>query len=209
MPSSPVLTDLDEFKLLLGISGTDEDDLLSMLLVRQEKAVLKYLGRDIVSTDYTEYYSGHCRPDLVLRQRPVTAITGVWVDHYGAFGHGSGAFADTTRWDIGNQFAPRPLEENEANPSMLMALCGVWPRGEGNIKVSYTAGYTVIPEDLAGAVMDLARIVYQSSQDGGNLKSETHSRHTWEVFTPDELMKGDARLTSAVQLLSAYMEVSI
>jgi hypothetical protein len=43
----------------------------------------------------------------------------------------------------------------------------VWPVGQGNVKVTYTAGYPVMPADITGAALQMAALVYKTKTWGG------------------------------------------
>jgi hypothetical protein len=43
----------------------------------------------------------------------------------------------------------------------------VWPVGQGNVKVHYWAGYVCIPEDISGAVLQMAAMLYRTKSWGG------------------------------------------
>ena len=74
------LTTLADLKTYLGISDSSEDALLNLLIADADAAILGYIGRTIEQATLTEYYSGDGPQMLVLKQRPVTAVTSVHVD---------------------------------------------------------------------------------------------------------------------------------
>lgn len=207
--ASPTLTTLAALKLYLGIAEdvTDQDERLTAVLSATEQSVEKWLGRKLLSAARTEYFSGSGRPLLILNQRPVTAVSGVWVDQGGYGGHGQDAFAEATRWTLGTDWFPRSLAQAEDNPGMLEAICGVWPCGSQNIKVTYTAGYVTIPDDLANAIITIAGEAMLVIARGGKVGSETLGQYSWSLLTGDDIAGSDAELASARMKLAAYRNV--
>ena len=209
------LTTLSRLKLALGKSVTDtsEDDRLLTLLDAAEAAVSRYLNRNLLQATYTEYLDGMGRPTLVLSHRPVVSVTGVWVDPVGYYGQSEGGFASSTALTQGQDWALMAPGTNEKNPGTLRMLSALWdgtglsnwPQGQGNVKVTYVAGYTQVPADVSQAV---AMIVGQMIAQAGNglpMQSETLGEYSYTLLTgaSGQLMAG------ARQLLNAYREVVV
>lgn len=207
--AAPTLTTLAALKVYLGIASdvTTEDSRLTALLSATEQSVEKWLGRKMLSAARTEYFSGSGRPLLILNQRPVTAISGVWVDQSGYGGHGADAFADETEWELGVDFFPRSLTADESNPGMLEAICGIWPEGQQNIKVSYTAGYATIPDDFANALHVICGEAYAMIAKGGKVTGETLGQYSYSLLVGSALAGDDSQLATARQKLAAYRNV--
>lgn len=214
----PCLTSVQQFKDYLGLTSTSEDAQLHGFLDATEEAIERFCRRKFKSAAYTEYHDGHGLKNLFLEQRPVTAITGVWVDDDGYYGTGSSPFPSSDQWTSGTDFALKRSDQSEKNAGCLVALRGLglgngyWPKGDGNIKVTYTAGYTAIPEDLILAIHLLASQVRNAAEKGipGALKSETQGRYSYEILTGTGAEAGDLSGTTIVQALSIlkpYREV--
>lgn len=209
-------TTLEAFKRHLGITGTDEDDRLLQWLTEAEAGALQYCRPGLLRERLVEYHDGPGVPELVLERRPVTEVVGVWVDPRGAYGRASGAFGDGSEWSEGARFAATSLGENEQNGSILVALPGtgnewgdgeaVWPRGRGNVKVEYVAGYSVPPADFVLAVHLLATAVRQSASKGvaGPLAGETIGAYSYSLASGMTAEGGSPDLTSARRLLTTY-----
>lgn len=199
------LTSTAALKLHLGLTGTGEDAFLDQLLAGVEAGVLLYLGRNIESAAATEYYDGSGREALALRRRPVTAVASVYLDSDGVYGQQSGAFASDTLLTVGDDYGTRNLEENERNPALLVRRGGVWPVGAGNIKVTYTAGYTTVPADIALAVHMTCAVIRESKTNGLPMQSETLGRYSYSLLAGSSQ---ETELTSARSILNRYREVS-
>lgn len=185
-----MLTDLETVKSLLRISPGDPqgDVVLEYLLAGVDSAVKGFCKRQFEASDYTEFYSGPGTPDLVLHNRPVSAVASVWVDPQGFYGQRSGSFGPTTLLVPGVDFCLKidAKDGTQNSNSGLLTRLGssivgdfmgffaefrrgtlttrlppVWARGIGNIKVQYTAGYTDenMPADLITSVVSLVGIL--------------------------------------------------
>jgi hypothetical protein len=190
------LTTLADLKTYLGITDTSEDTLLNLLIADGDAAILGYIGRAIEQATLTEYYSGDRTQMLVLRQRPVTAVTSVHVDDSGYAGQAAGAFDSTTEWTAGEDFYIRTEVENESNTGELVAIkgpgtftadgdpktWGEWPNGTGNVKVIYTAGYATVPSDLAAACRILVAWMRASRDNGMPVKSERLGSYSYTLL---------------------------
>ena len=213
-----MLTTLAKLRLSLGQSTdpASDDPQMLMLLEAAETAVKRYLGRDLEQQTYTEYYDGTGRPRLLLNQRPVTAITGVWLDNAGYYGQRAGAFdAATTALTQGTDFIVRPpLEQSEKNAGILEMITPIWfqvdgrscwPTGQGNVKVTYTAGYNPIPLDLQVAVHQTVAQALKMAENGAPLQEETFGEYSYTLLSGEK----DTSLASARALLNRYREACL
>lgn len=157
-------TDLKNLKALLEIpAGDASEDVKFHFLIEYASRWMDELlgGRDLEYKERTEYYHGSGTQTLLLRHRPVftTPTVQVWVDEGGYFGAPSSAFASTTALTYGTDFALRiDQPDGSSRSGLLVRLNREWPRpqlrqrgylspyvgdGFGNVKVTYTAGFTV------------------------------------------------------------------
>ena len=209
------LTTLSRLKLALGkdVASTGEDDRLLTLLDAAEATVARYLNRNLLQATYIEYFSGTGRPSLVLSNRPVVSITGVYVDAVGYYGQSAGGFAASTMLTQGQDYALVNPNASERNPGILQMLSALWdgtglsnwPQGQGNIKVVYVAGYTQVPADISQAVAMIVGQMLAQSDRGLPMQSETLGEYSYTLLTgaPGQLMAG------ARQILNNYREVCV
>lgn len=142
------------------------------------------------------YYSGDNSRDLILRQRPVTTVTSVYQDETGRFGDNpDGAFASSTLLVAGTDYVlmwdgQLPSVSTRCSYSgILRKLTGVWPaswkysagtinpqimNSTGNIKVTYTAGYTTVPADISYAVALVVAQMRRTAPFGGESLTSEH-----------------------------------
>lgn len=223
------LTDISKLKIHLGIADTDvsQDVRLEQLIDGVSQAVRRYCGRDFNSAQRTEYFSGDGTEWVYLPHRPATAIVGVWLDSGGYYGQSSGGFADpATLLTQGVDYYCETLESNERNPSRLVRIAGswpyqlspfalpigaaraYWPYGRGNIKVTYTAGYREMPDDLEMAVHMLCAQTKNSIKYGSPVRSETFGRYSYELLA-GSFERQPPEVGTIKSILSGYTECPI
>lgn len=150
------LLTLDEYKLLEGVNSTQNDDKFEQLLTSVSTLVRNYTAQTfdefIGSPGKTEIFDIQWPTPMVqLDETPVIEITGVFerrdqTDDYtelkkdGDDGKYEWYFDKLTESVI------------RTNPAGTYRN---WSIGVGAVKVTYTAGYTSIPEDLKLAVADI------------------------------------------------------
>lgn len=135
------LTTLSKVKSYLGIASgdTSDDGLLTMLIASADAKARDVMnGREIESASYTIQLDGSGTDELCLPQYPITAIAGVWQDDNLEFGDDA-------------QLEPQEDFTHEPSAGILFMLQGVWTKGRRNVKVQYTAGYAVVPDDIEEA----------------------------------------------------------
>lgn len=211
------LVTLDAFKTHLGITSDADDARDRSILDSVESAVMRSCRRKFSQVARTEYYSGTGGPRLYLRERPLISVAGLWVDSQGYFGGPSGAFGGSNdAWTEGVDFVIERTEETEQNAAALLAInssggngAGFFPQGNGNIKVTYTAGYLPTPADLQLAIFYLAVAVRDAAieQRVGPVKSETLGRYSYELITGGAAEDATgANLVAARSILAGYRE---
>jgi hypothetical protein len=163
------LTTLTSVKAQGGIapSDTTRDSQIRSFIEGITSLVKQQLNRDLESTAYVEYYSGDGSPFLLLRQYPVTAVSLVCVDDAGYFGAAPDCFDSSLNLVDGVDYALMSGAGGQGSTGMLRRIGTTWHRlpsracgviqnlpglPNGNIKVQYTAGFTVIPAAVTMAV---------------------------------------------------------
>lgn len=79
----------------------------------------------------------------------------------------------------------------------------VWPIGDGNIKVTYTAGYSTIPGDLEAACNMLAAQIRSAREQGRPMQSENFIDYSYQLLTNTKF----AELSEVRSLLAPYREI--
>ncbi len=160
-----VYGDLTETKRMLDIDQDNraEDGKLLILIEQASRIIDEFLGRQAPELkSRTEYYNGTGTQKLLLRQRPVftSPLPQVFRDETGYWGSSSGSFDPVTSPLVyGDDFALQlDQEDGSSRSGILYRISGIWEKpsvrmrgflspfigpSAGNIKVVYTAGYTM------------------------------------------------------------------
>ena len=153
---SYALTNLSDVKESLGIpsSDTSKDNLIIRKINQATLAIENYCGRRFKETTYTdEVYNGTHTDQIVLKQRPISAVTL------------KGRDTSLNEDDFETLQTNIYFVESEAGIlNLVFNAVGRW----GAYSVTYTAGYATIPADLAEACVSLA-CFYVNEADGSNV----------------------------------------
>lgn len=215
------LVDLDTYKSLTGVTGSAQDTRLQLLLNAAIAAVRAYCQQHFEQASYTEYHSGNGTRKLALRQLPVTAITGVWLDPTGFYDVPATSFTSATQLTEGTDFVlDRGVDGSTSKSGLLLRIGADWPRTQGvrlygrlaveqhpafgNVKVTYTAGYATVPGDIQLATCLVAQQMLRASQRGGPLGSERLGDYAYTLASAALLAQdmGNART-----LLAPYKQI--
>lgn len=156
---SYALTNLSDVKESLGIASSDTsyDNLIIRKINQSTRAIEAYCGRRFKETTYTdEEYDGSGINELVLRQRPVTATQTFSLSI-------RNTSLNTSDWET-IETDLYFVDNNSGVVKLLFHAVGHWNR----YKVTYSAGYSSIPEDLAEACASLAAY-YVLNADSGSI----------------------------------------
>jgi uncharacterized phiE125 gp8 family phage protein len=138
------LTKVEKVKAYLGLTAGGDDAILNALIANESQYIKSWLNRDLVSQVYSETYDGTGGAVLVLPNYPITAVASVAID-----GLTIAACADATA--SGYVF----------NESKISLRGYRFSKGMQNVAVTYTAGYTVIPDDLQQACIELVALSFK------------------------------------------------
>lgn len=140
--------------LKIGSSETSEDSILAFLINEVSKAAEGFAGRPFKQRSWTEYYNGNDRPDLILRVRPVTAVSSLNIDSLRNF-------SDSTAIDV----SANVIVKADAGILTLWNTYRSFGCGQANVKVVYTGGYTPIPYDLQHAAKSWVAWAYEKYRE--------------------------------------------
>lgn len=149
---SYALCTVSDVKESLGIASsvTTYDNLITRKINQATLAIENYCGRRFALTTYTdEVYNASGTDQLVLKQRPITALT--------AYGSRDTPLNDED-WDE----IDTDLYFYDSGAGLVN---GLFNSGHGwsRYRVTYSAGYATIPEDLAEACATLACFYFNNS----------------------------------------------
>jgi len=163
------LVTVDEYKASRGISGDDYDARIGGAIDTASARVREYCGRDTTNgfelDSRTEVYSGSGIDTLRLREWPVASVESV--AYLSSVSDGAASYESAI--DSSSYYA-----DERGNLYLTGSVSwawehggksrGVWAKGDRNIRVSYTAGYSEIPDNLKEAVMILCDSWFLTSQ---------------------------------------------
>lgn len=240
------LTSVSTVKTYLGITGSSEDTRLDALRGVAERLIKIECQRDFEVGTYgagasavaagvgdSGYYNGDNSKYIVLRQRPVTTLTSVYLDPTGRFGDNpDGAFASSTLEVAGTDYVLKwdgtlPGSTTRCSYSgIIEKVSGVWPGlwkyshgsinphlqdQQGNIKVTYTAGFSTIPDDIQYAVALVVAQLRRTAIFGGlTLNSEHFEDYSYSLSPGMRSAASSAMQLGEVKaIMSRYREIYI
>ena len=212
------LTTLDEVKTFLGVTTSSQNARWDALRAAAELFVKRWCRRDFESQQYTQFLDGTGTKFLALRHRPVTAVAEVSLASRWSYGAAGGpAYAALTE---GHDWALQKRSRSTGDTGVLVRLNGNWPQhpgfarshvlsweqepGLGNVKCVYTAGFTVIPEDLKLAVAQVAAFIHRTAKRGGLDYSERLGDHSYMI--PMARIREAPALGTVRSILTQYRE---
>lgn len=153
----PIIT-AAEYKTRRGISGTDYDAILAVIIPSQQSWLERQCGRAFDEATYADLaHDGDGSPRLWLKHWPVTAVTAVKLLN----SDGTTTTLDTSSYRLtdGEYLYRQSGTESAWEPrSVFSEYRGpCFPNGDGNVLVSFTAGYADgdAPDDLKDLMFTL------------------------------------------------------
>lgn len=140
MPASVALTTLPVLKLYMGIADTTHDELLDKLIGYARARIEEHCAQRFAREEMTEYLDGSGYRTVYLSRWPVTSLIAIYEDANRAFG-------PETEITDANVYPDK---------GTVMRRNAIFAEGCRTVKVTYTAGYEIIPEDLESACVKLA-----------------------------------------------------
>jgi hypothetical protein len=183
MRASIALATLPAAKLYIGIHDHDSryDALLTALIDYASARIERHCLREFAAREVIEYMdgTGHER-GIQLSEFPVSRLIAIYEDSAREFGN------DTER----------PLSEFRLHTkSGIVGHDGPpFARGARTVKILYTTGYTIIPEDLAAACIKLVATWYATIAASGAFQ---------DAFADYETNYANAPLPADVESLTA------
>lgn len=151
------LTSLANVKQWLNITVTTDDALLTRLITAASAFVQTWLDRTIGSATYTEFRDGNDQNRLMLKNRPVTAVSAVAIN---------GVPIQQAVPLAPNQ----PVQAGWLFSDKMVYLVGFqfW-KGLQNVQIQYTAGFATTPPDIEQATIELISLKYAGRQRIGQI----------------------------------------
>lgn len=177
--STYALTDLASVKESLGIASgnTSKDNLIIRKINQATDMIEAYSNLDndhhFKETTYTnEEFNAPNSDELVLRARPVTTVSSLQARDTVSNQD------DWTTIDTEDHF----IDQRSGVIEGLYRFYGRWKRW----RVTYTAGYSTIPSDLAEACVMLAAYLTENATSGVAVKRKQEGSREIEYFAPSQ-----------------------
>jgi hypothetical protein len=128
-------------------------DLISQLITAASRAICAYCGRgQFTAQSYTDTYDGAGKTWMLLRQWPVLSVTAIALTQCGVVT----TITDATAFQL-----EAPIPAGGAQRLTLASPHLYFPRGRGNVQITYEAGYETVPADVAQACIEAVGEAYQ------------------------------------------------
>lgn len=159
----------NEYKAYAGINGTAQDSIIDALIPRVSQLVKNYCRRtfvDYVDDARIDTFNGG-NPKFYLKEYPVISVVGV--EYSSDYGQNYTDLVEYTDyvWNV------------EEDAIEYLPVDTDFPKLINGYRVSYYAGYEVIPDDLKLAVFDL--LTYYMKSDSISHTTRTPSSSTMQL----------------------------
>lgn len=177
---------LSDVKAYLGIAptNTNDDAVLNRLITSASQFIRSWLNRDIDQRSYTDTRDGTGHVKMTFPNYPITAVQSV---------------------QVGQIVIPQSTGPTVPGwvftPTAIILRQYVFDKDYQNVVVTYTAGYSPIPTDIAQATIEMVTFRFKDSQRIG-ISSKTLAG---EVITFSQKDMQAATLT----LLNQYKRVQM
>lgn len=172
-----------------SLTGTDQDTLLTTLITMVGRLFARFCGYPgkqptMESASYIEWLTVAGR-DLLLSWGPVIAITSIYDD-------GTLDFTSSTYLVASTDYQVLDVDRGWVR-LYSTSVHGNWSGLKGAVKVTYTAGYATVPEDLKGLAKLAVRHLYDNrATQGKEVVSQGGSSETMrpEALLPQIVLDG-------------------
>lgn len=208
---SYALVTLADLKTVLGITNNSKDALLEMMINVSTDYIQTQTGNFFKSTAYTnEEYDGTGTDRLILKHSPIVAFTKLEVNTTATNTDSWSEVSDSLYWvdnELGiitrtSQF--KEFSESTENDEALSYT--IFYKGKFKYRVTYSAGYSLIPFDLQFACISIASQLY-GSQGGQDIKTESLGDHS--VTYSDMLRVKGSGGGIVEDILSKYRDIPL
>lgn len=156
------------YKAYVGINSPNYDAEIDSLIVKVSQLVKTYCRQsfvDHIADPKVEHFNGGTT-ELLLKEWPIIAVSAVEISQ--DYGQNYTEMTQYVDWVLD----PTSMSIRAINPQGFVGLISGY-------KVTYTAGYEALPEDLALAVMDL--ITYYRKNDSAVHSSKAPGTNSVQI----------------------------
>lgn len=196
------LTSVDDVKESLGIASSDTswDNLITRKINQVTDLIESYCQRRFAVTAYTEEYKGSQIDELVLKQRPIVVDD----DHTFLMEWRNTAFNDDNFETIEPELYFIDTDAGVLN--LMFGAVGYWNR----YRITYSAGYIDIPNDLAeGANMLVCFFVNNPSGSNIGVQEKQEGQRRTRFFPTPNSFKTIVGQLGLDETLDAYADTPV
>jgi uncharacterized phiE125 gp8 family phage protein len=146
--------------LSLAVGQTGDNALLERLITACSAGIKDYVQRPLLSETYSESYNGTGTSKLVLKNYPITAVSNLLIGNVAVT-----EASDPTAY--GFLFNGAVLYLSSAGAATSPNVGNIFPAGNQNVQVTYTAGYASTPDDIVQACVEFVAYKYQQRKHTG------------------------------------------
>lgn len=147
MAAAGDLTTITDVKNWLGVTTSNGDENLSRLITAASTFIQSWLNRTIAVQAYSQTLNGTNSKSMMLANAPIVSISSLTIN--------------------GSVIAPAADSQSSGylydDNTVYLSGYTFW-RGLQNIKISYSAGYSVIPYDIAQACIELVAMRFKEKE---------------------------------------------
>lgn len=155
------------------------------LIETATEACLRFIGRELRVESYIQFSDGNSQV-IVLDETPVIGITGVYLDSNRQY----------------HEALP-PSQYRLTSSNGILTIYTDLPQGRDFVKITYTAGYTEVPEDVLYAIamtVQYLRTIQQADLVGVNSRSVEGGTQSIEQSIPPLAVKNHLQLYQRVKV---------
>jgi uncharacterized phiE125 gp8 family phage protein len=181
LDTANALVSLAEAKTFLKITAVSEDSVIEDFINKASIWANDYTGRRLLLRSNSDSYDGDSSDLLVLNDYPVSSIIDMRIND----GSYTGAPPQTTNYTLDSKNGIVKLTNGE-----------IFYTGFRNVNVTYSAGYSPIPESIKEAVLVYVGAIYrrQYADQKFGVSSETIGDRTTTYANEDFTLKAKSLL---------------
>lgn len=188
---------LGEYKEILEITGNTEDEFIEQARLEVEGKVKSFLNRDLEASDYIELYDGNGDEELSLNQFPINSVSKIEV-YMGLDGSGDESWTEYVQ-----------AEEYErlvipASKDKIYMIGACFPEGDQNIRITYNAGYEIIPYEIQQACKKLMLLYYSEVKKNKSLGKSSVSDSSGFSKTTSFDLQAEERILKSIERYRAW-----
>lgn len=188
------LCSVADVKENLGLASSDhtKDNLITRKINQASQMIENYCERSFHAADYTEILNGSGTDELVLKQRPINSLTSL---EY------RGTSLNSDNWTtLNSNYYFYTDEETSGVLKLLFKAAGRWDRW----RVTYNAGYTTIPSDLAEACASLATYYVNNADSQVQVRSKQEGQRRIDYYQGIQSFKNLIDQLGIDQVIDSY-----